>query len=249
MSMSKFEGAKLGAAFVLAATAALGSSAQAAAPSPPPAYESLSLYQVGIAYHDGSISGLSQSGGFESASLTGFPQPALTASASGDTYGMISGAIAHLDYYYKVVGPDSETPVNLQITGFLTVRSSSIDGSAKAFIDAGGVGKTLELYSAGELQSSPTWLISVLPGAVNFITMQVNAGGNDYEGAYDAYAFADPVVSFVGAHDGYSLVFSPGIGNGAAPGVPEPATWAMMVIGFGALGAALRRRSRPALAA
>jgi hypothetical protein len=25
--------------------------------------------------------------------------------------------------------------------------------------------------------------------------------------------------------------------------VPEPATWAMMVIGFGAVGAAMRRRS------
>ena len=28
----------------------------------------------------------------------------------------------------------------------------------------------------------------------------------------------------------------------AAPGVPEPATWAMMMLGFGAMGAALRRR-------
>lgn len=30
-------------------------------------------------------------------------------------------------------------------------------------------------------------------------------------------------------------------------GVPEPATWAMMVLGFGAVGGALRRRGRPAL--
>ena len=28
------------------------------------------------------------------------------------------------------------------------------------------------------------------------------------------------------------------------PGVPEPATWAMMLLGFGAAGAALRRSSR-----
>jgi hypothetical protein len=33
----------------------------------------------------------------------------------------------------------------------------------------------------------------------------------------------------------------------AAAAVPEAATWAMMVIGFGALGASLRRRQRPAL--
>ena len=32
------------------------------------------------------------------------------------------------------------------------------------------------------------------------------------------------------------------------PAVPEPATWAMMLIGFGAMGFAVRRRSRPVLA-
>jgi len=34
------------------------------------------------------------------------------------------------------------------------------------------------------------------------------------------------------------------IGLGPSLGTPEPATWAMMVLGFGALGAALRRRRR-----
>jgi hypothetical protein len=29
------------------------------------------------------------------------------------------------------------------------------------------------------------------------------------------------------------------------PGVPEPATWAMMLLGLGALGVAMRRRTRP----
>lgn len=44
-------------------------------------------------------------------------------------------------------------------------------------------------------------------------------------------------------------------GNGAytgtlsfAPGVPEPATWAMMLMGFGAVGFSMRRRRQPALA-
>lgn len=32
------------------------------------------------------------------------------------------------------------------------------------------------------------------------------------------------------------------VAGAATPGVPEPATWAMMMLGFGAMGAALRRR-------
>jgi hypothetical protein len=30
--------------------------------------------------------------------------------------------------------------------------------------------------------------------------------------------------------------------------VPEPATWALMLLGFGGIGLAMRRRRRPALA-
>ena len=36
-------------------------------------------------------------------------------------------------------------------------------------------------------------------------------------------------------------------GNVAFTAVPEPATWAMMLLGFGAVGFAMRRRRRPAL--
>jgi PEP-CTERM motif len=42
------------------------------------------------------------------------------------------------------------------------------------------------------------------------------------------------------AFDNQSQVFL--LGGGAGGGVPEPATWAMMIMGFGMIGAALRRR-------
>jgi PEP-CTERM motif len=45
------------------------------------------------------------------------------------------------------------------------------------------------------------------------------------------------------AFDNQSQVFL--LGGGVGGGVPEPATWAMMIIGFGMIGAALRRRRQP----
>ena len=47
---------------------------------------------------------------------------------------------------------------------------------------------------------------------------------------------------------GTSLTTFARLGAGAASGaVPEPATWAMMLIGFGAADVSLRRRNRSAL--
>lgn len=55
----------------------------------------------------------------------------------------------------------------------------------------------------------------------------------------------DPTFST--AADG-KFVFSPGVLGQSAPAVPEPSTWAMMLLGFGSLGVAMRRRRREAFA-
>jgi hypothetical protein len=66
-----------------------------------------------------------------------------------------------------------------------------------------------------------------------------------------ASVILDPLVEidpvWAAAHPGFSLVFSDGIGEGAgapvlAGGVPEPASWALMIGGFAVAGAAIRRR-------
>ena len=79
-----------------------------------------------------------------------------------------------------------------------------------------------------------------------------------------ADAYIDPVITidpaFLLTHPGATLTFSAGVQNGQYPtgvipptgptGVPEPATWAMMLLGVGFAGGALRsnRASRSATA-
>jgi hypothetical protein len=49
--------------------------------------------------------------------------------------------------------------------------------------------------------------------------------------------------------DRYQIMFSPGITN-ITNAVPEPSTWAMMILGFAGLGfMAYRRKLKPALMA
>ena len=55
---------------------------------------------------------------------------------------------------------------------------------------------------------------------------------------------------FVRFYIGDNNGFSTGFANLTAAAVPEPATWAIMILGFGAIGAAIRskRRQKPSLA-
>lgn len=54
----------------------------------------------------------------------------------------------------------------------------------------------------------------------------------------------------LGMANGVRVSMGNGVITGAinAPGIPEPGTWALMITGFGATGALLRRRRRPRIA-
>ncbi len=67
-----------------------------------------------------------------------------------------------------------------------------------------------------------------------------------------SWALLDPIISLRGQGFNsslFTLSLSPGIGNGAPlSNVPEPATWAMLISGFGLVGGAMRRRAKAVLA-
>jgi hypothetical protein len=61
-------------------------------------------------------------------------------------------------------------------------------------------------------------------------------------------ASLDPTIeidpAFLAANPGYSLVFSPGFAPPLSSAVPEPSTWAILILGFAGLGYAGWRQGR-----
>jgi hypothetical protein len=100
---------------------------------------------------------------------------------------------------------------------------------------------------------SSNFNLSVNDGAFTFGPTALGHGENKYQLVASggdlisklAFTFTEP--SFV--HDIREVRIVPAGQAVPTGGVPEPATWALMLMGFGGLGAALRRRRAVALAA
>jgi hypothetical protein len=92
--------------------------------------------------------------------------------------------------------------------------SGTFDGGSK-FSDTPGISDT-------------AWLFTILSGTGRFL----GASGT-FEGAGLADARTRPTHVVIGF-----------IGNIVAPAVPEPASWALMLLGFGGIGLAMRRRNQ-----
>lgn len=88
----------------------------------------------------------------------------------------------------------------------------------------------LELLSGGTMTTAGTTLVTSTPGTQ--LTWGSLTGGAWYTLRYTTSMSVSGDIS----------------GNGTIYPVPEPATWALMLLGFCGIGVAMRRRRRPALA-
>jgi hypothetical protein len=160
-----------------------------------------------------------------------------------------AGANSALTYYFTVDGPDNG-PIAIGIgTNLLT--SADPDNTAFAGIStsqgANACADTNEGLCAGSLFDGTLTEMDE-PGQVYFVHLEAVASVGVFGGS--AFASADPYIFVEPADpnaDLYSIRLSDGVVNGVAPppgGVPEPSTWAMMLIGFGGLGFAGYRQAR-----
>lgn len=114
--------------------------------------------------------------------------------------------------------------------GFLGIPVSP----TSSFTDRGTV-----TYGPGSGNFSPFPSSTVVPfsNGKNFLGLLANAGGQNYYG----YAFTTNTMLNTFA---FETVPGQAITASVAAAVPEPATWALMMIGFGAVGFAMRRHAK-----
>jgi hypothetical protein len=150
---------------------------------------------------------------------------------------------------------DSSTTV---VSGPTTVADTTTIGfteaslSSPTFIETVAFTNTLAgLYSITLTTSSPdvdftSAFLAGLGGPYNLVEI-------DDDGTNEFWRLANPVT--LGASSYLLTINGNNSGAGSLGGsitirqaVPEPATWAMMLLGFGAVGFAMRRRRAPVLA-
>ena len=152
---------------------------------------------------------------------------------------------------------------------------SNCYASATGTSQGSGSAGTIAKFGTGGLEDQSTHFPSIdgseftvsytagMNNSVNQLSFSYTPGANDpaiyYVAVKQAKGFVlfsdtSPITSgvinlttYFPKNPGYSHITFFG-SPGAAPGVPEPATWGLLILGFGAIGGALRRRaSRTAL--
>jgi hypothetical protein len=149
-------------------------------------------------------------------------------------------AEAGLTYFIRFDGAPGTVQVNVQASGQVSVPNTSASGSVQLMVDDINVVACAACIFGGTSFS----INSLHTFNVNQV-YQVNMSA-DLTGIYGGHAsaFIDPYFS---VPVGYSLDISDGVGN-LAPAVPEPSTWAMMILGFAGVGfMKYRLKSKPAL--
>jgi hypothetical protein len=189
-------------------------------------------------------------GGFSGYSTSTDPQRGIPYPQQGYT-----GASATIDYGFHLVGPSSATPIPVTFNAKAYVKTVGTGaGSAVLYVYSDPYNKLIDWELSGE-ESYQTYppgeTIDLLPNTLYVVHEKAIADGHFpfADGPYDpsqdsgsADAYVDPTFALTGQYA--SLYHFEGLPDGAlAGGVPEPSTWAMLLIGFASLGFAGFRRA------
>jgi hypothetical protein len=141
-----------------------------------------------------------------------------------------SRATATAEYFFSI---DTESILSFTIFPVLS-DSGAVSNLMLSLIGINDPGQPYTTYRDGFISDSGTSSYTLEPGEYGFTLSAL---------AEDSTAAGVPIAT--GATRSASANLSLSILSPATPvsDVPEPATWAMMILGFGAIGAASRRRN------
>ncbi len=164
-----------------------------------------------------------------------------------------------LTYRFRLDGPaDMVVPLIAYTT--IALSKTSAYGHIYAGLDIGdGVNA---IYDKFLLIDESEITITSFTGGIHFnghtgatgdIHLFADSIGGDSTAFVDPYLVIDPAFAAIDPNyaSTYRFAFSDGASNvpvGGPAAVPEPASWAMLIVGFGIIGLATRRRA-PAIAA
>jgi hypothetical protein len=182
------------------------------------------------------------------------PRPLISVSANAYTTSFQGLAQAYLNsqYYVMFNGPSGNINVGERAySSSASSYSSSPDPFGVSFAGSTSSvtfdGKTEGSNSVSQPISSTNSIFNVPTNSWIPVGMSVSVSvQSDGLAAASATAWADPyfyIPTTDPNYDLYSVTTSYGIGNSPLSGVPEPSTWAMMLLGFTGLGFVAHRKS------
>jgi hypothetical protein len=136
-----------------------------------------------------------------------------------------------------------EAPTQYHIAGAGEVSSLFTSAQKGQIFGLAAFGANLIKIGAPDLANKLAGVQGAI-WAIEYPTLTVS-GNASIQPYLNAYIAAAPSMT----GNAYVLLSDDGKSQGFVIGVPEPATWAMMIMGFGAVGMVLRSRRRLALAA
>jgi hypothetical protein len=183
--------------------------------------------------------------------------------ASGyDGAGLFSGAWTDLSGYSFKATYKFDTSVGMTAPGFalggtavgaatpslgasITINGSTvlIAGSIIGYFNSFNTPSSSQQYT--QAQDSGVYLINKISygGSAAFGLAPPSSFDDDVSEFTDASSFGDGATYLNLLNNHLTVSYA---AEGETHGVPEPASWAMMVLGFGAMGTAMRRRSKAA---
>ena len=247
--MSKFSGFCVAFGAALGAVGALLPATAFALPA------AVGATTCGVPFGQNIVDPVACAAAYDHASISLGPTPTLV--ASGDYPGgggfLTAGANAVLTYNFAVIGGQAGDRVHLDIA---TRLHAAFQGSPNSYVfsrvivttNLGEVTANICSFlcgaGTGVTDFKGALHVDAMSGVLNTVYMDVYADAAAGPNPSSASATADPIISIDHStlnFGDYALLFSPGVGNG---GVPEPATWTLMLAGLGLAGARLRRRAR-----